>query len=157
MKGSAHVLLDEGSGKIWTCSCWEKGNFIMINEFKYGQTWKIWPSPLSLWLHITFNSLKIKNWFSYKNPNDSKFFLVYKFICASCSSSYMAELVIILKLGLWSISKQVTSLIFLNIYTPSQHALTLIILFVLKWLIQLTLNSTQKLKKLYILIGESLT
>ena len=45
-KGSAHVLLGEGSGKIWTCSCWEKGNFIMINEFKYGQTWKIWPSPL---------------------------------------------------------------------------------------------------------------
>ena len=42
----AHVLLGEGSGKIWTCSCWEKGNFIMINEFKYGQTWKIWPSPL---------------------------------------------------------------------------------------------------------------
>ena len=84
LKGSAHVLLDEGSGKIWTCSCWEKGNFIMINEFKYGQTWKIWPSPLSLWLYSTCNSLKIKNWFSYKNPNDPKFFLVYKFICASC-------------------------------------------------------------------------
>ena len=32
-----HVLLGEGSGKIWTCSCWEKGYFIMINEFKYGQ------------------------------------------------------------------------------------------------------------------------
>ena len=84
LKGSAHVLLDEGSGKIWTCSCWEKGNFIMINEFKYGQTWKIWPSPLSLWLYSTCNSLKIKNWFSYKNLNDPKFFLVYKFICASC-------------------------------------------------------------------------
>ena len=91
MKGSAHVLLDEGSGKIWTCFCWEKGNFLMINEFKYGQTWKIWPSPLSLWLYSTCNSLKIKNWFSYKNPNDSKFFLVYKFICASCSSSYIGK------------------------------------------------------------------
>ena len=26
----------------------------MINEFKYGQTWKIWPSPLSLSLYSTF-------------------------------------------------------------------------------------------------------
>ena len=24
--------------KIWTCSCREKCNFMMINEFKYGQT-----------------------------------------------------------------------------------------------------------------------
>ena len=53
-KGCAHVLLGKGSGKIWTCSCWEKGNFIMINEFKYGQTWKIWPSPLSLSLYNPF-------------------------------------------------------------------------------------------------------
>ena len=28
---------------------------IMINEFKYGQTWKIWRSPLSLSLYSTFN------------------------------------------------------------------------------------------------------
>ena len=26
----------------------------MINEFKYGQAWKIWPSPLSLSLYSTF-------------------------------------------------------------------------------------------------------
>ena len=43
-------------GKIWRCSCWEKGNFVMINKFKYGQTWKIWPSPLSLSLYSTFNN-----------------------------------------------------------------------------------------------------
>ena len=43
----------------------------------------------------------------------------------------LAELVVILKLGLRSISKRITSLIFLNIYTPPQHALTHIILFVL--------------------------
>ena len=42
------------------------------------------------------------------------------------------KVVIILKLGLRSMSKGVTSLIFLNIYTPLQHALTHIILFVLK-------------------------
>ena len=47
LKGRAHVLLGEGSGKIWTCSCY----FIMINEFKDGQTWKICPSPLVY--HIT--------------------------------------------------------------------------------------------------------
>ena len=39
--------------------------------------------------------------------------------------------VIILKLGLSSISKRITSLIFLNIYTLQQHALTQIILFFL--------------------------
>ena len=38
LKGSAHVLLGKGSGKIWTCSCQENGKFIMINKFKYGQT-----------------------------------------------------------------------------------------------------------------------
>ena len=41
-------------GKIWRYSCGEKGNVITINEFKYGQTWKIWPSPLSLSLCSTF-------------------------------------------------------------------------------------------------------
>ena len=47
-------------GKIWRCSWWEKGYFVMINEFRYGQTWKIWPSPLNLSLYSTFkDSLKI--------------------------------------------------------------------------------------------------
>ena len=40
--------------KITLGSCWEKGKFIMINKFKYGQTWKIWPSPLILSLYSTF-------------------------------------------------------------------------------------------------------
>ena len=44
----------------------------------------------------------------------------------------LVKLVVILKLGLKSISKRITSLIFLNIYTPPQHALTHIILFILK-------------------------
>ena len=39
-------------GNIWRCSSREKGN--MINEFKYGQTWNNWPSPLSLSLNSTF-------------------------------------------------------------------------------------------------------
>ena len=73
-------------------------------------------------IKLVFNSFKIKNYFSYEDPipNDMKSFLVYKFTCATCSSSYIG------------ISKRITSLIFLNIYTPLQHALNHIILFVLK-------------------------
>ena len=44
-------------------------------------------------INLVFNSFKIKNYFSYKDPipNDLKYFLVYKFTCASCSSSYIGE------------------------------------------------------------------
>ena len=44
-------------------------------------------------IKLVFNSLKIKNNFSYKNPipDDFKSFLVYKFTCAVCSSSYIGE------------------------------------------------------------------
>ena len=39
---------------------------------------------------LVFNSFKIKNYFSYKDPipDDLKSFLAYKFTCASCSFSY---------------------------------------------------------------------
>ena len=91
-------------------------------------------------IKLLFNLFKIKNYFSHKDPvpNDCKSFLVYKFTCASCSSSYIGETCRHFKmtgLGLRSISKRTTSLIFLNIYTTPQHALTHnshIILFVLK-------------------------
>ena len=52
--GSTHVLLDKGVGKFGHVLA-EK-NFIMINKFKYGQTWKIWPSPLSLSLYNPFKT-----------------------------------------------------------------------------------------------------
>ena len=44
-------------------------------------------------INLVFNSFKIKNYFSYKDPipDDLKSFLVYKFTCASCSSSYISE------------------------------------------------------------------
>ena len=61
-KGSAYVLLAREVEKIWKCSCWEKGNFIIINEFKYGQTWKNWPSPLSLSLYGTFKHFFKFHW-----------------------------------------------------------------------------------------------
>ena len=44
-------------------------------------------------IKLIFNSFKIKNYFSHKDPipNDLKSFLVYKFTCASSSSSYIGE------------------------------------------------------------------
>ena len=44
-------------------------------------------------MKLVFNSFKIKNYFSYKDsiPDDLKSFLLYKFTCASCSSSYIGE------------------------------------------------------------------
>ena len=44
-------------------------------------------------IKLVFNSFKIKRYFSYKDsiPDDLKFFLVYKFTCASCSSSTICE------------------------------------------------------------------
>ena len=44
-------------------------------------------------IKLVFNSFKIENYFSYKDPipNDLKSFLVYKFTCASCSSSYIGK------------------------------------------------------------------
>ena len=42
---------------------------------------------------VVFNLFKIKNYFSNKDPipNDLISFLVYKFLCASCSSSYIGK------------------------------------------------------------------
>ena len=44
-------------------------------------------------INLVFNTFKIKNYFSYKDPihDDLKSFVVYKFTCASCSSSYIGE------------------------------------------------------------------
>ena len=44
-------------------------------------------------IKLVFNSFKMKNYFAYKDPilNDLKSFLVYKFTCASCSSSYISQ------------------------------------------------------------------
>ena len=70
-------------------------------------------------IKLVFNSFKIKIYFSYKDPisNDLKSFLVFKFTCASCSSSYIDKTCRRFKLGLRSISKRITSLIFSNTST----------------------------------------
>ena len=41
-------------------------------------------------MKLVFNPFKIKNYFSYKDPISNDF-LVYKFTCASCSSSHIGE------------------------------------------------------------------
>ena len=56
IQGKVHMIqFATEMGEIWRWSCWEKWNFILIYEFKYCQTWNIWPSPLSLGLYHTFN------------------------------------------------------------------------------------------------------
>ena len=79
-------------------------------------------------IKLAFNSFKIKNHFSYKDPvpNDLKSFLVYKFTSATCSSSYIGETCCHFKTRIEEHIKRN------NIYTPPQHGLTHIILFVSK-------------------------
>ena len=88
-------------------------------------------------IKLVFNSFKIKNYFSYKDPipDDLKSFLVYIYInllVLAVVLAILAKLFVILKLGWRNISERITRLIFLNIYIPWQHALTHIILFALK-------------------------
>ena len=85
-------------------------------------------------MKVVFSSFKIKNYFPYKdpNPNDLKSFPVYKFTCARCSCSCIDETCCHFKIRLKNILKRIKSIIFLNIYTQPQYALTHIILFVLK-------------------------
>ena len=82
---------------------------------------------------LVFISFKIRNFF-YKNPipDDFKSFLVHKFTCAGCSSSYIGEACCHFKTRIEELIKRITSLIFLDIYAPLQHDLTRIILFLLK-------------------------
>ena len=56
--------------KIWRCSCWEKDNFIMIKEFKYGQTWQIWPFPHHFTVPLTYDltGLKVTLMQIWKSP-----------------------------------------------------------------------------------------
>ena len=56
-------------------------------------------------IKLVFNSFKIKNYFSYKDPipTDFKSFLVYKLLVLAVVLAILAKLIIILKLRLWSI------------------------------------------------------
>ena len=76
----------------------------------------------------------MKNYVSYKDPIPKNFksFLVYKFTCVSCSSSYIGETCRYFKTRIEDYIKKITRLMFLNIYTPPEHALTHIIIFISK-------------------------
>ena len=95
-------------------------------------------------IKLLLTSLKIKNYYKYKDsvPNDLKSFIVYTFTCASFSSSHIRRTSLHFKTRNEKHIKRIRSLIFSNICTPPQNALTRMILFLLKWLINLTLNST---------------
>ena len=49
----AHVSLGKRGRKNLEILLLRKSNFILISEFKYDQTWRIWQSPLSLSLYST--------------------------------------------------------------------------------------------------------
>ena len=78
---------------------------------------------------VVLNSFKIKSYFSQKDPipDDLKSFLVYKFTCTSSSgSSYIGGTCHHFK------TRTEEQVSYLTIYTPPQHALTRLILFLLK-------------------------
>ena len=85
-------------------------------------------------IKLVFNSSIAKNYFLYKEtiPNDLKSSLVYKFTCASCSSSYIGKTYHRFKTRTEEHIKKDKKSHILNIYTLSQHASTHIILFVSK-------------------------
>ena len=59
-------------------------------------------------IKLVFTSFKIEDYFPYKDsvPKNFKSFLVYKFTCASCSSSYLEKRIVILKPELKNISSK---------------------------------------------------
>ena len=62
-------------------------------------------------IKLVLNSFKIKSYFSYKDPipDDLQSFLVYKFTCTGCSSSYIRETCPHFKTRLRNISSVITS------------------------------------------------
>ena len=106
-------------------------------------------------IKLVLNSFKIKNYFAYKDPipNDLKSFLVYKFTCASCSSSYIGETCCHFKTRIEEhIKKDNKSHIFKHLHSSetcfdSYNSLCFKIID----------KANSKLKKLYILTGENLT
>ena len=68
------------------------GNLSHYIKSKLSKLWKEFCKE-NFNIKLVFNSFKIKKYFSYKDPipDNLKSFLVYKFTCASCSSSYIGK------------------------------------------------------------------
>ena len=75
-----------------TLNCHISATFHTISEKKLSKLCKEFYKE-NFNIKLVFNSFQIKNYFAHKDtiPNDLKSFLVYKFTCASCSSSYIGE------------------------------------------------------------------
>ena len=82
-------------------------------------------------IKLVFNSFKITNSFSYKDPipDDLKSLLVYKFTCASSSSSYSGETCLDFKTMIEEHIKKDNKPHIFKHYNPPQHILTCIIFF----------------------------
>ena len=110
-------------------------------------------------IKLVFNSFKIKNYFSYKDPipDDFKSFLVYKFTCASCSYSYIGETCRHFKTRIEEhIKKDSKSHIFKHLHSTtacfgSYNSLCF------KIIDKGNSKFDSKIKEVYILIGENLT
>ena len=61
--------------------------FITLNYHIKNKLSKLCKEFVSFNIKLVFNSLKIENYFSYKDPilDDLNFFQLYKLTCASCS------------------------------------------------------------------------
>ena len=68
------------------------GNLSHHIKMKLSKLWKEFCKE-NFNIKQVFNSFKIKDNFLYQDPilSDMKFFLVYKFTCPSCSSSYIGK------------------------------------------------------------------
>ena len=71
-------------------------------------------------IKLVFNSLKIH--IKIQFLINFKSFLVYKIICATCSSSYIGQTCSHFKTRIEEYIKKDNNSIFFNIYTPPQHA-----------------------------------
>ena len=85
-------------------------------------------------IKVKITSFKIKNYFFYKDhiPNNLKLSWYLNLLLLAAVLATLSKHVVNLKSGLRNISKTIRNLIFPNIYLPTWHALTCIILFSFK-------------------------
>ena len=110
-------------------------------------------------IKLGFNSFKIKNYFSYKDPfpDDLKSFLVFKFTCASCSSSYIDETCCRFKTRIDEhITKNNKSHVFKHLHSTAA-CLDSYNAFCFKIIDKANSKFDLKIKEVYMLIGENLT
>ena len=72
------------------CPMWLQNTLLLISELS--KLCKVFCKE-NVNIKLVFTTFKIENYFSYKDPipNDLNSPLVYKFTCASCSSSYIGK------------------------------------------------------------------